>query len=173
MIRDPGEFAAFVDFLRPKVRLVRAHPGQVIVRQGELANHFYMVRSGFIKVSESRQGLERVMNYIGPGGYFGEIGLLGKVIESLGDPEYRVPPARSRRGARIPRRRRRARGHLQRLGPRRPGARRRGRLSGDARSISAGPRPPGQRRPAEPARRTSRSGPSWSRCRWASFSTRG
>jgi CRP-like cAMP-binding protein/Fe-S-cluster-containing dehydrogenase component len=84
VMQDPQEFGDVVAFLRPKVRLVRAHPGQVIVRQGELADHFYMVRSGFVKVSETRQGVERVLNYIGPGGYFGEIGLLSKVIESLG-----------------------------------------------------------------------------------------
>src|SRR5208282_297165 len=84
LIPDTAEFMRFVDFLRHKVRLVRVHPGQVIVRQGDLADHFYMVRSGFVKVSETRQGVERVLNYIGPGGYFGEIGLLGHLAESLG-----------------------------------------------------------------------------------------
>ena len=84
LIPDPAEFRQFVDFLRPKVRLIRVHPGQVIVRQGDLADHFYMVRSGFVKVNEMRQGVDRVLNYIGPGGYFGEIGLLGHLAESLG-----------------------------------------------------------------------------------------
>jgi Fe-S-cluster-containing hydrogenase component 2 len=84
LIPDAAEFNRFVDFLRPKVRLVRVHPGQVIVRQGDVADHFYMVRSGFVKVSQSRQGIEQVLNYIGPGGYFGEIGLLGHLAETLG-----------------------------------------------------------------------------------------
>ena len=84
LLPDAAEFQRFVDFLRPKVRLIRVHPGQVIVRQGDLADHFYMVRSGFVKVSETRQGIDRVLNYIGPGGYFGEIGLLGHLAESIG-----------------------------------------------------------------------------------------
>jgi CRP-like cAMP-binding protein/Fe-S-cluster-containing hydrogenase component 2 len=84
MISAAEDFKKFVDFLRDKVRLVRVYPGQVIVRQGEEADHFYMVRSGFVKISETRQGVSRVLNYIGPGGYFGEIGLLGQLSESLG-----------------------------------------------------------------------------------------
>ena len=84
LIPEPAEFHRFVEFLRSQVRLVRVHPGQVIVRQGDLADHFYMVRSGFVKVSQARQGIEQVLNYIGPGGYFGEIGLLGHLAETLG-----------------------------------------------------------------------------------------
>jgi CRP-like cAMP-binding protein/Fe-S-cluster-containing dehydrogenase component len=84
LIPESDEFKRFVEFLKPRVRLVRVHPGQIVVRQGAVADHFYMVRSGFIKVSQSRQGVERVLNYIGPGGYFGEIGLLGHLAESLG-----------------------------------------------------------------------------------------
>ncbi len=84
LIPDPAEFHRFVEFLRPKVRLVRVHPGQVIVRQGDVADHFYMVRSGFVKVSQTRQGVEQVLNYIGPSGYFGEIGLLGHLAATLG-----------------------------------------------------------------------------------------
>lgn len=81
LIHDPREFARFVDFLRPKVRLIRVHPGQVIFRQGDQADHFYMVRAGFVKVAQARQGVEHVLNYIGPGGCFGEIGLLTHVAE--------------------------------------------------------------------------------------------
>src|SRR5207244_6885896 len=57
------------------------HPGQVIVRQGDKADHFYMVRVGFVKVSQRRPGGEAVLNYVGPGGYFGEIGLLSDLPE--------------------------------------------------------------------------------------------
>ena len=85
LIPDAAEFERFVDFLRPKVRLIRVHPGQVIVRQGDEADHFYLVRSGFVKVSQARQGVEQVLNYIGPGGYFGEIGLLGQFAGDPGD----------------------------------------------------------------------------------------
>jgi CRP-like cAMP-binding protein/Fe-S-cluster-containing dehydrogenase component len=84
LLPDALEFERFVNFLRPKVRLIRVHPGQVIVRQGDQADHFYLVRSGFVKVSQARQGVEQVLNYVGPGGYFGEIGLLGHLAETLG-----------------------------------------------------------------------------------------
>jgi len=63
--------------LRDRVELVRYAPGQVICRQGEPADSFYLVRIGFVKVSESYPGGELVLAYLGRGGYFGEMGLLG------------------------------------------------------------------------------------------------
>ena len=65
----------------PRAQLIRLHPGQVIFRQGDRADHFYLVRLGFVKVSQTRSGGEHVLNYIGPGGYFGEIGLLSELPE--------------------------------------------------------------------------------------------
>lgn len=67
----------FVDYLRDRVELVRFSPGQVICRQGEAADAFYLVRLGFVKVSEAHPGGDLVLAYIPRGGYFGEIGLLG------------------------------------------------------------------------------------------------
>jgi Fe-S-cluster-containing hydrogenase component 2/CRP-like cAMP-binding protein len=81
LFTDPREFDRFVAALRPIVQLIRVHPGQIIFRQGDRADHFYMVRLGFVKVSENRLGGEHIQNYIGPGGYFGEIGLLSTLPE--------------------------------------------------------------------------------------------
>jgi CRP-like cAMP-binding protein/Fe-S-cluster-containing hydrogenase component 2 len=67
----------FLAYLRDRVELRRYAPGEVIVRQGERADAFYLVRLGFVKVSEQRPGGEIVLNYLGRGGYFGEMGLLG------------------------------------------------------------------------------------------------
>ncbi len=67
----------FINHLRDKVELIRYSPGQVICRQGETADSFYLVRLGFVKVSEAYAGGELVLAYLGRGGYFGEIGLLG------------------------------------------------------------------------------------------------
>jgi CRP-like cAMP-binding protein/Fe-S-cluster-containing hydrogenase component 2 len=69
--------ADFVDYLRDRVELQRFSPGEVIVRQGDPADAFYLIRLGFVKVSEGHPGGDVVLNYIGRGGYFGEIGLLG------------------------------------------------------------------------------------------------
>jgi CRP-like cAMP-binding protein/succinate dehydrogenase/fumarate reductase-like Fe-S protein len=67
----------FIDDLREKVELVRYAPGEVIFRQGDLADAFYLVRIGFVKVAEQYPGGELVLAYLSKGNYFGEIGLLG------------------------------------------------------------------------------------------------
>jgi Fe-S-cluster-containing hydrogenase component 2 len=67
----------FIDVLRNKVELVRYSKDDVICRQGDLADSFYLVRLGFVKISEPHPGGDLVLAYLGRGGYFGEIGLLG------------------------------------------------------------------------------------------------
>lgn len=75
--RDPGRFKEFVDWLRPRVNLVRVNPEQTIFRQGAFADDFYMIRSGFVRVSQQdTAGGSIVRNYLGPGGYFGELAVL-------------------------------------------------------------------------------------------------
>lgn len=71
-----GLSTEFIDSLREHVTLVRYAPGQVIVRQGEPADAFYLVRLGFVKVTEQHPGGDVVLAYLPRGGYFGEIGLL-------------------------------------------------------------------------------------------------
>ena len=66
----------FIDSLRGEVELVRFNKNDVICRQGELADAFYLVRIGFVKVVEEHPEGELVLAYLGRGGYFGEIGLL-------------------------------------------------------------------------------------------------
>lgn len=68
----------FIDVLRNNVELVRYTKGDVICRQGDIADSFYLVRLGFVKVSEPHPGGELVLAYLGRGSYFGEIGLLGE-----------------------------------------------------------------------------------------------
>jgi CRP-like cAMP-binding protein/Fe-S-cluster-containing dehydrogenase component len=68
----------FIEELREKVELVRYTKGEVIVRQNELADSFYLVRIGFVKVTEEHPGGDLVLAYSGRGGYFGEMGLLGE-----------------------------------------------------------------------------------------------
>ncbi len=66
----------FIEGLREKVELLRFTPGQIICRQGEAADSFYLVRIGFVKVSQTHPGGEMVMAYLSRGEYFGETGLL-------------------------------------------------------------------------------------------------
>jgi len=67
----------FIEYLKGNVELVRYAPGQVIAQQGEAADSFYLVRIGFVKISEEYPGGELVQAYLSRGDYFGEIGLLG------------------------------------------------------------------------------------------------
>jgi CRP-like cAMP-binding protein/Fe-S-cluster-containing dehydrogenase component len=79
---DEARFQRIVDDLRPRVSLRRCEPGEVILRQGAQAvDGLYLVRTGFVKVSQARPGGERVLNYVGPGGYIGEIGVLADLPE--------------------------------------------------------------------------------------------
>ena len=68
----------FIDVLRNNVELVRYTKGDVICRQGDIADSFYLVRLGFVKVSEPHPGGDLVLAYLGRGSYFGEIGLLSE-----------------------------------------------------------------------------------------------
>src|SRR5258708_6338635 len=67
---------SFIDSLRDRVELVRYSKGDVICRQGDKADNFYLIRIGFVKVTEKYPGGELTQAYLGHGGYFGEIGLL-------------------------------------------------------------------------------------------------
>ena len=68
---------AFIDYLRDRVELRRYAPGQVICQEGEEGDSFFLVRIGFVKVSQAHPGGALVLAYIGRSGYFGEIALLG------------------------------------------------------------------------------------------------
>jgi CRP-like cAMP-binding protein/Fe-S-cluster-containing dehydrogenase component len=69
--------ADFIEHLKESVELLRFAPGQVIAQQGDAADSFYLVRIGFVKISENYPGGELVLAYLSRGDYFGEIGLLG------------------------------------------------------------------------------------------------
>jgi CRP-like cAMP-binding protein/Fe-S-cluster-containing hydrogenase component 2 len=70
----------FLAQLRERVELRDVVPGQVICRQGEVADCFYLIRMGFVKVSQVFPGGELVLTYLSRGSYFGEMGLLPPVF---------------------------------------------------------------------------------------------
>src|SRR5438128_7693021 len=51
-------------------------PGEVICSQGDPADAFYLVRVGFVKVSQHHPGGDIVLAYLARGSYFGEMALL-------------------------------------------------------------------------------------------------
>ncbi|MBI1851335.1 MAG: cyclic nucleotide-binding domain-containing protein [Planctomycetes bacterium] len=72
----------FVEYLRDRVELVRFAAGDVICRQGDPADAFYLVRLGHVKVTQSYPGGELVRAYLSRGNFFGEMGLLGDDVRS-------------------------------------------------------------------------------------------
>jgi CRP-like cAMP-binding protein len=57
-----------------------ATPGQVIIREGDPADAFYVLLVGEVQVSARGEAKRsRVLRVMGPGSYFGEIGLLAQV----------------------------------------------------------------------------------------------
>ena len=66
----------FIAHLKERVELIRFPPGQVICAQGEPADSFYLVRLGFVKVSQHHPGGDVVLSYLARGGYFGEMAFL-------------------------------------------------------------------------------------------------
>jgi CRP-like cAMP-binding protein/Fe-S-cluster-containing hydrogenase component 2 len=75
----------FIAELQERVELIRYAPGQVITEEGAEADAFYLVRIGFVKVSQKHgDGDELVVAYLPRGGYFGEMGLLTAGTENGG-----------------------------------------------------------------------------------------
>jgi len=70
--------AEFIDRLSQTVQLVRYSKGEVLCRQGDEAQNFFLVRIGFVRMAEERAGGELVLAYQGKGGFFGEIGLINR-----------------------------------------------------------------------------------------------
>ena len=70
----------FLDKLRECVDFANFEPGQAICRQGDLADCFYLIRLGLVKVSREFAGGEMVLTYLSRGDYFGEMGLLPPAV---------------------------------------------------------------------------------------------
>src|SRR5207237_634396 len=50
-----------VDFLRPRIQLVTVDPDMMICKEGDAADAFYLIRLGYVKVSQQRPGGEVVL----------------------------------------------------------------------------------------------------------------
>lgn len=72
-----------VERLKQQIEIVHVDPGQVIFHQGEPVDYFYMIRSGFVKITITEGSWERVVTYLGPGKHFGELAILSELGETL------------------------------------------------------------------------------------------
>lgn len=66
---------AALEHLAGRLVPLRLEPGEVIVREGDPGDRFYIVADGTVEVSE----YGRALSELGPGGYFGEISLIRDV----------------------------------------------------------------------------------------------
>ena len=69
----------FIAYLKEKVELVSYNQSDIICKEGEDADAFYLIRSGMVRVSQTMPGGEMVRTYLSRGDYFGEIGLLRSI----------------------------------------------------------------------------------------------
>jgi CRP-like cAMP-binding protein/Fe-S-cluster-containing hydrogenase component 2 len=69
----------FLKYLKEKVELISYNQSDVICKEGEEADAFYLIRSGMVRVSQAMPGGEMVRTYLSRGEYFGEIGLLRSI----------------------------------------------------------------------------------------------
>jgi cytochrome P450/CRP-like cAMP-binding protein len=74
----------------------RFAPGEIVIRQGDPANHFYIIVSGEAEVvNHHPSGDDIVLGRLGPGEYFGEIGILHNrprtaTVRAIGAAELEV-----------------------------------------------------------------------------------
>jgi CRP-like cAMP-binding protein len=70
--------------------IVPVQQGELVIRQGDEADRFYVIGEGEVEVTQSAEGQTRVLRRMGPGEVFGEIGLLSGVprtatVTAVGD----------------------------------------------------------------------------------------
>lgn len=73
--------AQALEGIAQRVRELTVGPGETVVRQGEPADRFYVVRAGTLKVFSARDeaGIAEPVRTLGAGDYFGEIGIIERV----------------------------------------------------------------------------------------------
>lgn len=65
-----------IELLAAALRPDLVEPGQVIIRQGDAGDTFYVIEAGRVEAFVTEGGQERVLRQMGAGEYFGEIALL-------------------------------------------------------------------------------------------------
>jgi CRP-like cAMP-binding protein/Fe-S-cluster-containing hydrogenase component 2 len=68
--------------LRDRVELVSFDPGEVVVKQGDPADAMYLIRLGFVKVTQTYPAGEIVLRYLHRGEFLGALGILGEGVRT-------------------------------------------------------------------------------------------
>lgn len=62
--------------------LTTVDSGKIIFKEGDFGSHFYIIRSGRIKISKQLDGKELVLTLLEKGDFFGEMALVSKIRRS-------------------------------------------------------------------------------------------
>ncbi|HEX4139212.1 MAG TPA: cyclic nucleotide-binding domain-containing protein, partial [Candidatus Methylacidiphilales bacterium] len=83
------EYEKILAYLRDnRITFARVSPGRTILKQGETARNFFIIRMGYVQVKIARNGNEAYRTISrGPGTTLGEIGLLGLTPEEVAATE--------------------------------------------------------------------------------------
>jgi CRP-like cAMP-binding protein/Pyruvate/2-oxoacid:ferredoxin oxidoreductase delta subunit len=73
---------SFIDDMAAQAELISFKKDDVVFRQGDPADSFYLLRYGFVKVESQSDGKRRVLAYLKEGHYFGEMALLSEETRS-------------------------------------------------------------------------------------------
>jgi Fe-S-cluster-containing dehydrogenase component len=71
----------YIEALKEVVELISCDPGEVVVREGEVADAIYLVRSGFVKLSQRFGEGEMAISYLSKGMTLGEVEVLVEGLE--------------------------------------------------------------------------------------------
>jgi CRP-like cAMP-binding protein len=75
--------ASVVATVADKLTVRTLAKGEVLVRQGEISNSFFIIRMGWVKiVTTGAKGEEVVLNQVGPGQIIGEMGVIDQNLRS-------------------------------------------------------------------------------------------
>ncbi len=67
---------AHIEELQQRVQLKTYRKGEMIVSQGRMADTFYLLRHGFVKIAREENGHQRILSYLKGGDFFGEMALI-------------------------------------------------------------------------------------------------
>jgi len=65
-----------------KLRHERYHHGEIVFVEGSLGDSLYLIESGQVRISVGSGSGEKIINYLGPGNFFGEMDLTGTRLDS-------------------------------------------------------------------------------------------
>jgi two-component system sporulation sensor kinase A len=65
-----------IEQIAPKIGVLRKKPGEIIFREGEPSDSFYLVGRGIVQIAKTGEGIHGVVDYVREGSFFGATALL-------------------------------------------------------------------------------------------------